>query len=400
MSEVFIGRQPILDQSMKVFAYELEFHQGLNPNQATVAATEQLLQKTEEEIGFQSIVGKHSALMQLPRELIAHAKLPAFDSNHRIVLEIPNDVTHDIEILKSLKALKQEGSSIALDNFTDDESSQKLAAISDFVKIDNEACSEVKMKSMLKSLHEKGVKVIAEKVETEEMFNYLKKMGFDYFQGYFFTNPVIMNGHKLSGNKLTLLQLVSKINDPNTGFEELSKILSHDVALSHKLLVAVNNPAAMIPIKVETIADALKYMGLKRLKFWVNMMMLSDLEDTPKELLTTSLVRARFCEKLAEKSGHGRDKDSFFLVGLFSNLGAFFRAPIGSIVEEMPLSDDIKIALVEKKGPMGEALKCLQKLESTDASSIDLCYETVGISDIAEIFMSASAWAQQATDNL
>ncbi len=301
MSEVFIGRQPILDRNMKVFAYELEFHQGLNPNQTTIEATEQLLEKTESEIGFQSIVGSHAAVMQLPRELIAKAKLPSFDQNHNIVLEIPNDVNKDVEILKSLKALKLEGSAIALDNFIDDESSVKLASISDFVKIDNEAHSEVKMKSMLQDLHEKGVKVIAERVETEEMFNYLKRIGFDYFQGYFFTNPVVMNGQKLTGNKLTLLQLMSKINDPNTKFEELSGILSQDVALTHKLLVAVNNPATMIPIKVESVSDALKYMGLKRLKFWVNMMMLGDLEDAPKELLTTSLMRANFCENWPRK---------------------------------------------------------------------------------------------------
>jgi Predicted signal transduction protein containing EAL and modified HD-GYP domains len=399
MSEVFIGRQPILDRNMKVFAYELEFHQGLNPNQTTIEATEQLLEKTESEIGFQSIVGSHAAVMQLPRELIAKAKLPSFDQNHNIVLEIPNDVNKDVEILKSLKALKLEGSAIALDNFIDDESSVKLASISDFVKIDNEAHSEVKMKSMLQDLHEKGVKVIAERVETEEMFNYLKRIGFDYFQGYFFTNPVVMNGQKLTGNKLTLLQLMSKINDPNTKFEELSGILSQDVALTHKLLVAVNNPATMIPIKVESVSDALKYMGLKRLKFWVNMMMLGDLEDAPKELLTTSLMRANFCEKLAEKTGHARERDTFFLVGLFSNLGAFFRAPIAEILEEMPLSDDVKEALIHYRGPMGEALSCLKQLESAGETVANLRYGEVGISDLANLLLSASAWAQQAMDN-
>lgn len=396
MSEVFIGRQPILDREMKVFAYELQFHQGLNPNNETVAATERLLRKTEADIGFKAIVGNHTAMMQLPKELIKKSNLPDFDSPEDIVLEVPNDVVKDVDVLSSLKELKIAGNPLALENFIDNESSVKLASISDFAKVDPDAYSEIKLKSILEELHAKGLKVIAQKVETEEMYNYLKKLGFDYFQGYFFTNPVIINGEKLSGNKLTLLQLMAKINSPETDFSELSEILSQDVALSHKLLVAVNNPATMIPVKVESVADALKYMGLKRLKFWVNMLLLSNLDDVPQELLTSSLIRANFCEQLAVKAGHSLDKDSFFLVGLFSNLGAFFRSPIEEIVAEMPLSDDITEALVNKTGSMGEAIKVFQALERSDSSITSLTYESVGISEIGNIFMESSAWAQQA----
>ena len=395
MSEVFIGRQPILDRDMHVFAYELQFNQGLNPNKHTLQATEELIKKTEEDIGFQAIVGDHNAMLQLPKELIKKEALPYFEAGKQLVLEIPNNVTKDVNVLRNLKELKADGTSIALHDFIDDESSIKLASISDYVKIDTEAHTEMQMKKMLESLHERGIKVIAEKVETEEMFLYLKKLGFDYFQGYFFTNPVVINGQKLSGNKLTLLQLLAKVNNPSTDFEELSAIISQDVGLSHKLLVAINNPAAMIPIRVESVADALKYMGLKRLKFWVNMLMLSSMEDVPQELLTTSLMRAKFCELLADATGSNNDRDSFFLVGLFSNLGAFFKTPIDEIVAEMPLADELKDALVDKKGPMGDALKVLVSIEKASLTLDSLKYDGMGIGQISNSFMAANAWAQQ-----
>jgi len=398
MSAVYIGRQPILDRKMKLFAYVLQFHQGLNPNQESVEASAQLLAKTESEIGLQAIVGGHVALINLPRDVMVQSNdFASFEDKHNLVLEIPNYVDKDVDVLKKLKELKSQGVAIALDNYIEEDASLKLANISDFVKLDNEALSEVKMKSAIEALHAKGKKVIAEKVDTEEMYQYLKKLGFDYFQGYFFTNPVIINGKKLTGNKLTLLQILAKINDPKTSFKELSSILSKDVALTHKLLVAVNNPAAMIPIEVETVSDALNYMGLKRLKFWVNMMMLSDLNDVPKELLTTSLMRAKFCEALAIKAGFQREKDSYFLVGLFSNLGAFFRSPVAEIVAEMPLSAEIKLALIERKGSMGEALKCLTELESTSQDFAKLTFNQLDINDIAGLFMEASAWAHQAS---
>jgi len=395
MSEVFIGRQPILDRDMHVFAYELKFNQGLNPNKHTLQATEELIKQTEEDIGFQAIVGDHNAMLQLPKELIKKEALPYFEAGNQLVLEIPNNVTKDINVLRNLKELKADGTSIALHDFIDDEASIKLASISDYVKIDIEAHSEMQMKKMLDSLHERGIKVIAEKVETEEMFFYLKKLGFDYFQGYFFTNPVVINGQKLSGNKLTLLQMFAKVNNPDTDFEDLSSIISQDVGLSHKLLVVINNPAAMIPIRVESVVDALKYMGLKRLKFWVNMLLLSNMEDVPQELLTTSLMRAKFCELLADASGNSTDRDSFFLVGLFSNLGAFFKTPIDEIVAEMPLADELKDALIDKKGPMGGALKVLVCIEQTNDTLDSLKFDGMGIGQISNSFMAANAWAQK-----
>ncbi|MDA3808168.1 MAG: EAL domain-containing protein [Thiomicrorhabdus sp.] len=396
MSEVFIGKQPVLDVNMNVFAYELQFHQGLNPNKNTVEATIELIKRTQEKIGFQSIVGKHDAMLHLPKALLNVQSLPNFDENHSLILEIPNDVTQDVALLRSLKELKSEGLHIALENYNDEESSLKLASISDYVKINIETFSELKLKEMLEELHKKGIKVIANKVETEEMFLYLKKLGFDYFLGYFFTNPVIMNGQKLSGNKLTLLQLLAKVNDPTTDFHQLSNIIGQDVSLSHKLLLAINNPATMIPVRVENIADALRYMGLKRLKFWVNMLMLSSMEDVPQELLTTSLMRAKFCELMAESAGHARDKDSYFLMGLFSSLDAFFKIPISEIVSEMPLSEEIRTALVDRKGTMGDALKVLMAMEQAKVSEASVHYEQLGLSEISNSFMAANAWAQQA----
>lgn len=395
MSEVFIGRQPVLDRDMHVFAYELQFHLGLNPNKQTIEATSELIKKTEDTIGFKSVVGNHAAMLHLPKELISKDCIPEFNPENEMVLEIPNNITKDIDVLRNLKELKAEGSTIAIDDFIDDESSVRLATISDYVKVDIEAHSEIKLKKMLEDLHSKGIKVIAEKVETEEMFLYLKKLGFDFFQGYFFTNPVIINGHKLSGNKLTLLQLLAKVNDPNTDFDELSAIISQDVALSHKLLVAINNPATMIPVRVEKVSDALKYMGLKRLKFWVNMLMLSSMDEVPQELLTTSLMRAKFCELLAESSGEVQNKDSYFLVGLFSSLSAFFRVPVDEIVSEIPLSDDLKSALVNREGQMGEALKILNSLELANTNLSQLEYSGLGIGELGNSFMAANAWAQQ-----
>ncbi len=396
MSEIFIGRQPILDKSMQVFAYELEFHKGLSPSKEHLNATIDLIIKTEKEVGFQSIVGDNAVMISFSKELIKMETIESLNLTSNLVLEIPNDVLKDTESLKVLKDIKSKGGEIALESYMGDKASTKLIDICNLAKIDNDEFTETQLKAMISELHEKGLKVIAQKVETEESFNYLKSIGFDYFTGHFFTNPVVINGKKLSGNKLTLLQLMVKINDPKLEIHELSKIISQDVALSHKLLLAVNKPSSAIPVKVESVGDAIGYMGLKRLKFWINMLLLGKLSDVPRELMVSSLIRAKFCESIAIDSGHRVDKDSYFLVGLFSSLGAFFKAPIAEIVAEMPLADDVIKALIDKKGNMGEALVCLGKIESTHTSHTDLEFQGLGISEIANTYLSSSAWAQDA----
>jgi EAL and modified HD-GYP domain-containing signal transduction protein len=395
MSEVFISRQPVLDKKMQVFAYALEFNQGLHPSSSHIEATTELITSTQKEIGFKSIVGENLAITSLPKDLISLETVEYLDLSPGIMIEVSNDIVTDSKVLKSLKELKLKGYSIVLADFSDDESSIKLVSISDFVKINNEAYSDTKLKKMVTYLHEKGLKVIAGKVETEDMFNYLKAIGFDYFKGYFFTNPVIINGKKLSGNKLTLLQLMAKINNPKTDFYELTQILSQDVALSHKLLIAINHPVTMIPIRVKDIKDALLYMGLKRLKFWINMLLLGKVDDVPKELMINSLIRAKFCEQIAEKLGKKVDKDSYFLVGLFSSLSAFFKTPIKQIVAEMPLDKDILAALIYKEGVMGDALNCLAQIESTSTQYISFDIQGLGMSEIAGIYLSSTAWAQR-----
>ncbi|WP_127471398.1 EAL and HDOD domain-containing protein [Thiomicrorhabdus aquaedulcis] len=396
---VFMGRQPILDRHMQVFAYELCFYSGDVPSAQSTQEIADLMQQAYAQMGFALMAGSptQTAFLNVPKELLTPEHLACFGESHahQMVLQIPNTVSKDIEVLKNLKTLKAQGHAVALSDFNGEATSIKLASISEFAKINSELQSELQLKTMLDTLHARGVKVIAEKVETEERFEFFKKLGFDYFQGYFFTKPIMRENHVLSGNQLTLLQLLAKVNDPNTDFVELSNIIKHDVGLSHKLLVAINHPATQIPVQVHTVADGLKYMGLKRLKFWVNMLMLSGMEGVPAELLISSLARAKFCELLAESTGLSRDKDSYFLVGLFSNLDGFFKVPMQTVLQQLPLGEVLRESLLTKKGAMGEAINVLEALELANHPIEQLTYNALTISDLSSRFMSANVWAHQ-----
>ncbi|GAB6035272.1 EAL and HDOD domain-containing protein [Galenea microaerophila] len=397
-SQIFIARQPILDDKMQLFAYELRFFHGVFPNVELLEATEALIKETEEKIGFENIVGNAAVILSLPAPLIRPETVHLFPKNKKTFIELSKEVARAKEVLQNIKSLRQEGMELAIERFDGDETSLKLANACQYALIDVEEPSERKLKEMLAQLHEMGLKVIATPVSTEEAYHYYKKLGFDYFQGYFFSQPISLEtGQELNGNKLTLIELLAKVNDEETDFNTLSEIIGHDPTLIEKLLEAINRPSAMIPVKVESVKDAITYMGLKRLKFWVNMLLLSNMQDIPQELIVSSLARAHFMEQLAEKSGHQKEKDSFFLTGLFSNLNAFFKLPLDEIVDKMPLAEPIKAALIEKKGPMGEALKVLQAIEQQQMARTDLHYENLGIAELANLYLSATAWAKAVT---
>lgn len=395
-SEVYIGRQPLLDGQKRLFAYELKFHIGMNPNGHTEPATEALIDKIENDIGFAAIVGSYPCVLKLPAGLLRPERIPNFSSDHLVVLAIGREVLQSADVLRNLKALKQKGYQFLLEDYTGDEESDKLSTIVNYAKIRVGNFNEPQLKEMVESLHQRDIKVIADSVETEERYQHLFQLDFDYYLGYFFTNPTVLNNRKLSGNKLNLLQLMAKVNAPQTSFDELTEIISQDVGLSHKLLVAINHPANELPVHVETIADGLKYMGLKRLKFWVNLLMLSNMEDVPQELLTTSLLNAKFCEMMAMQTGRGQEKDSYFLIGLLSHLDAFFQTTMDEVVDALPLEDALTKALVSHEGNMGEILEVLSAMQKGDEENEHLTFDSLGIVQISNNYVASAAWAQQA----
>lgn len=395
-SQVYIGRQPMLDGQKKLFAYELRFYMGMNPNTNVVAETEKLINRVQDDLGFQAVVGSYPSMLHMPAPLLTPDSIPEINSDHLLILEVSTEILKNVEVLRNLKALKTEGYHFLLDDYLGDEASKKLATITGYAKLKVSRFNAIELRQHIDDLHAQGIKVIADTVDTEEQFAHFKEMGFDYYLGYFFTNPTVANDQKLSGNKLNLLQLMAKVNAPETDFDELTEVISQDVGLSHKLLVAINNPANDIPVKVERVSDGLKYMGLKRLKFWVNLLMLSNMDDVPTELLTTSLLNAKFCELMAEQTGKMVDKDSYFLMGMLSNLDAYFKAPIKTIVDALPLSDELTAALIDHQGEMGAVLHILQVMQNQTEQAENLEFEGMGIVQISNNFLAASAWAQQA----
>ncbi|HGX93297.1 MAG TPA: HDOD domain-containing protein [Candidatus Tenderia sp.] len=372
MSELYLARQPIYDSELGVFAYELLYRaseENSAPAGAGDQATYSVLVNALTEIGLDELVGPHYAFINLTRGfLVGDNPMPFSGSN--VVLEVLEDIPADEAVLAGVRRLAEEGHMIALDDFVYDESLRPLVELCDIVKLDIMALDEAQLREHVETLSQYDLKLLAEKVETQEEFELCKALGFDYYQGYFFCKPNLLKRTRVTGSQLALAQLLAKLSDPDVGMDELDAIVSHDVALSYKLLRYVNSAFFALPAKVACLRQALTYLGIDLVKQWSLVLAMSSIEDKPHELLTTALVRARLCELIADECGY-EGKERYFMVGLFSVLDALLDLPLEEVIASLPLAEEVTTALLQQEGQAGETLQQVIAFERGQWDQVD-----------------------------
>ena len=234
------------------------------------------------------------------------------------------------------------------------------------------------------------MKLLAEKVETPEEFDWCKAQGFDMFQGFFLCRPRVLRGRRLPANRVNTMRLLAKLQDPAVDVKDLEALVGEDVTMSYRLLRYINSAAFSLRKKIESIRHAIIYLGMREIKQWANMVALSTIDDKPSELMVTCLVRAKMCELFAEVLGQG-NKGTAFVVGMFSLLDAMMDVPLEELLESMPLADEITGALLHGTGPFADILSNTLAYERGDWEAIN-CPE-LSDSTIADLYIQAVEWA-------
>lgn len=399
MSDVFIGRHGIYDRKMQIYAYELLFR-GSETNAATFQdgdrATTQVMLNTFLEIGLESIVGEHHAFINLTRAFLV-GEYPLPFPPHKAGLEVLENIAVNEELVKGVCKLSERGYRIALDDFVFNESLRPLVALADMIKIDILSMDRGAVEEHVKKLRRGNLKLLAEKVETKEDFEFCKKLGFDYFQGYFFCMPNIIKGRHIPDNRLAILHLLGRLMDPETETRELEQIISKDVSLSYKLLRYVNCAQFAFRKKITSIQQAITYLGFQIIRSWAMLLAMASVDDKPHELTVIAMVRAKMCELLAAAMNHP-NREGFFTVGLFSVMDAMMDVPMEQVLESLPLSEEIVAALLRFEGVQGEALRCAIAFEHGNHAGA-VC-DALDHQTIQSSYLKALAWATEADSQL
>jgi len=393
---VLLARQPIYNKDLGIYAYELLFRSDSNEQISDIGAdtaTSMVIFNAFSEIGIRNVVGEHPAFINFTRNLLITP--PPFTSGE-IVIEVLEDIEPDSEVINSLKKFKQQGFTIALDDFEYQEHLQSFVDLADIIKIDVTALTEQQIAEHAARLKTPGVALLAEKVETQEMYDYCKKLGFDYFQGYFLSRPKIMKGRKIPANKLVVMKLIADLQHPDITPQQLNDTISKDPALSFKLLRMANSAAYRRNNKIDSLQRAILWIGQKDIKHWASMLALSNLDDKPHALTELTMARAKMCELIGGYL-HSQHSALFFTIGMLSMLDAYLDAPMEELLASMDLTDEINGALLQHDGQLGFALKTAIAYEQGKWGAIDwnkLKKYNLSILGIKQAYLDSLQWCQ------
>lgn len=397
----FVGRQAILDREQQVFGYELLFRSNDQDNFFAAKdgdrASCQTMNNALNVMGLQAIVGSHLGFVNITRNLLLkrlYSVLPADNT----VIELLENVEPDSDVINACRRLKDDGYLLALDDFVFAPGYEPLLELADFVKIQFLGVSSDERREITERFSKSRINLIAEKVEARDDFEEGLRLGYSYFQGYFFCKPEIMSGREIPSYKQNYIRFLQQINRPKLNFEELEAIVKQEVSLSVKLLRYLNSAKMGLRTKIESIKQAMTLLGEGPLKRWGSLIALTSLgEDKPAELVTICLIRARFCELLAPMVGMpGRELD-LFLLGLLSAADALVNAPMSHVLGEMPLPHDVKSALLGGTSIIGSILGLTMACERSNSHLITLLVNKLNLPQdrVTQCYCDAMLWADE-----
>lgn len=369
---IFVARQPIFKRNKEVFAYELLFRSGLtnyfDPLQNGEEATSKVITNSFLLIGIATITEGKKAFINFSEEMLLKG-YPSLFPKEIAVVEVLETVGATPEVVQACGDLVEAGYVLALDDFLYEDRFLPLIKMARIIKFDIRQMSFAELARQAKVVSRYNVKLLAEKIETNEEFEAIKKLGFDLFQGYFFSRPQIVKGRDIPGSKLHYLQVLKVIQDEDYDFAELGKFVSRDVSLAYKLLKYANSAYFARRQKVESIEMAVAMLGQNTLRKWLSLMMLSYLaDDKPSELLRLSAFRGTFCELIAyQLLDRRREAGMYHTAGMFSLLPAMLDKAMEDILPELALPDEIQEALLsESATPISRTLALVMAYERGD----------------------------------
>lgn len=364
----FVGRQPIFTANLQLSAFELLFRAA--PAAADAAAmpggtqaTASVLIDSVFNIGLDPLIEDKPAFVNMTRDYLTGAAPLPF-SPDRFVLEVLEDIVLDADLLAALDHLRAKGFRLALDDISAWRAEfADILPLIEFVKVDVMATPAAQLPGLVQALRAFPLVLVAEKVESWEMLDRCKALGFDWFQGYFLERPKVVEGDKIPHNRLALLQTLARLQDPEADFDAIQEIISADPGLSLKLLRLANSSMYGLRKKVESLRQVVIFLGLDTIKQWTCLILLGQHSNKPRILTAMALMRARLSQTITSARGHNDQATTAFTAGLFSVLDALMDRPLAEVLGQLPLSDTLRAALLTREGDIGETLTAVVALE-------------------------------------
>lgn len=346
--DVYVARQPIFDRKMNVHGYELLYrrskknvYEGVDDNQATAS----VIHNAFLSMHLEELTGRTKAFINFSNDMLV-SEVPLLLPKDEVVIEVLETVEINDELIAACQKLRDEGYIIALDDFEFDKSFLPLLDLAHIVKIEFTTMNLDLQAALIEKFKHK-IKFLAEKVETPEQHQLAMEMGYQYFQGYFYSKPVVLHSRDIKSLSVNHIQILAELENVDIDYDKIIQIIREDIGLSYKLLKLANSAFLGSRHKVTSVKQALVRIGTLELKKWVYLLMIQSVQTiNNKELLRTCLIRGRFMELLACEVGDSDNRTAYFVAGTFSEIDNILSREMDEVVEELALQNNVKDALL------------------------------------------------------
>lgn len=395
-AQVAIARQAIHDRWTRVVGYALLLRDVAAADDDERTAT-RVIVETFTGIGVEAIAGQRPAHVRVPRRFLLELHALALPPE-RVVLEVADPGAEDDALRTVLERLAAQRYRVSLVCDPRGPAPLELAPLAESVKLDVADLTDDELADCAARFGRVAGTLIAAGVDTPALRQRCRAAGFDQFQGFFLSTPDVVAGAAPPSGRVGELRALAGLYAQAT-FEQLEQTIARDVGLSFRLLTYLNSAYFNLPRRVASVREALVLLGMRAVRRWATLIALSGAQDTPHELTVTALVRARLCELIARELHPAVEvePEACFTVGLFSVVDAIVQAPLEQAIETLPLTEAARAALLERSGPMGDALAATIAYERGELDVVARRLPGIGVRDL---YLSAVAWADATSGTL
>lgn len=398
--DTFLARQPIVDGKHNLIGYELLFRASAQADHAdledTYRAGLNVMASTLFDMGTEWLLKGKLAFINMDQPTLM-SEFVTLLPPQKIIIEIMTTVTPDEELVARLQELKAAGFRFALDKFQAGSPLAKLLPLASFIKLDIVELGKEKTAAIVRSLLGQPIKLVAEKVESREIFDWCQGLGFHYFQGYYFAHPEHLMARVLNPGHATILRLLDMVRK-DADVKEIEAVLKTDVALTFKLLRYINSAGFGLSCEVQSIRHAVSILGMKPLYRWLTLLLATaGTHPASPAQARTAITRGRLCELLGSHVMSKGELDNLFITGVFSLLDAMLDTPMEEILDRLIISDDIAEALLNRGGMYGPILALAEACESQDLQRMEELTLSLMLTpeQVTKDHLQALAWIEQ-----
>jgi EAL and modified HD-GYP domain-containing signal transduction protein len=379
MDAFYIARQPIVDRHNRLFGYEILFR-GEKPDEEVdkgTVMTATAVNNLINVIGVDNVIGLHYGIIKIT-PLFLKRKLIEALPKERLIFALFEEDMRDPELIETIETYRNKGYTFAINDLHDPKSIElpHILDLISYIKIDHEAIDEATIKAIIDAAKSHGIKTICSKIETREAHQNMLEMGCDYFQGYFFKQPEVIEEYPIHAETGAILLLWNLIrNDAST--DELVEAFEREHTITLQLLRFINSPFFSLRQTVTSIRHLITLLGRNQLSQWLLVMLFAketqrDNGNHPLVLMVINRTELMVgLLKLIKPDATKSMQETAYLVGMLSLIHLIFHRPPREILHHLHVSEEIENALFEADGLYGQLLNMVRVIENNDVKKLN-----------------------------